>query len=91
MESNVQKMREALGAFVEYSELVLRMGMFNRDRLVAITTKARDSLLHPRNCDIGTTEEQKERLFLQHGDTTLGAEVALEWAQMPYEAKGGMS
>lgn len=49
---NAAAMHEALELFVEYSELVCRMGMFNRDRLVAITTKAKVALSEPaRNCD----------------------------------------
>lgn len=49
---NAAATREALELFVEYSELVCKMGMFNRDRLIAITTKARAALsAPPRNCD----------------------------------------
>lgn len=48
----MKAMREALKLFVEYSELVCRMGIFTRDRLVEITTKARAALsAPPRNCD----------------------------------------
>lgn len=50
---NAAAMREALELFVEYSELVCKMGMFNCDRLIAITTKARAALsAPPRNCDV---------------------------------------
>ena len=60
---NAAAMREALEAFVEYSELVCRMGMFNRDSLFAITTKARAALSAPRRqCDVGTAEQQAERM-----------------------------
>ena len=49
---NVAAMREALAQFVEYSDLVCRMGMFNRERLVTLTKKVRDVLCAPsRNCD----------------------------------------
>ena len=45
-------MREALEEFVKYSELVQRMGIFVRDSLVKITTKAREALsAPPRNID----------------------------------------
>lgn len=55
---NCAKLREALKLFVEESELVCRIGMFNRNRLVEITTKARAALdAPPRNCDIYTTED----------------------------------
>jgi len=60
--SNAKAIREALEAFVEYSELVCKMGMFNRDRLVAITTKARAALAAPPcNCYVGTADEQAQR------------------------------
>ena len=45
--NNAAAMRDALEAFVEYSELALRMGMFTHDRLVAITAKARAALSAP--------------------------------------------
>ena len=84
-ENNMQKIREAL-------EFVAHMNdspYTTYDVLVAVQ-KARSALSNPlRNCDVGTAEEQAERLFFQHGDTTLGAEVALAWAQMPYEEGGG--
>ena len=59
---NVAAMREALELFVEYSDLVCRMGRFTRDRLVKITTKAKAAISEPaRNCDVGTAEEQYRR------------------------------
>lgn len=48
----------------------------------------------PRNCDVGTAEEQYDRFreycFSKRCEslikkTTLGSEVAFAWAQMPYE------
>ena len=96
---NAAKMREALKEFVEYSNLVCKMGMFNRDRLVSITKKARDAItIPPRNCDVGTAEEQAER-FAEYCDSeackrnrcksrakALCIErCAIAWAQMPYE------
>jgi len=42
----------------------------------------------PRNCDVGTAEKQEER-YHATGEVyhTLTLTNALEWAQMPYEAK----
>ena len=86
--------------FVEYSELVCRMGMFNRDRLIAITTKARDALAKPpRNCDVGTEEEQIERWQAfcdkyEEGCTGCPCDdrntfCFAIWGQMPCEDKAG--
>ena len=98
--SNIKAMREALKEFVEYSNLVCKMGMFNRDRLVSITKKASDALsASARNCDVGTAEEQAERFHSlcesnkQCGDVysceccQLNSieDCELAWAQMPYE------
>lgn len=86
MEGNVQKMREAVADFVaayeEDSDIDIEM-MSNAYE------KAKSSLSEPpRNCDVGTAEEQAERLFRRYGDTTIGAEVALLWAAMPYDEGG---
>ena len=60
--SDAAAVREALKSYVEYSKLVCRMGMFIRDRLVEITTKAKAALAAPpRNCDVGTLTEQQQR------------------------------
>ena len=42
----------------------------------------------PRNCDVGTAEEQEERyaMFIKE-HWTLG-KTALQWAQMPYKEGG---
>lgn len=64
-QGNAAAMREALDLFVEYSELVCKMGMFNRDRLIAITTKARAALAAPaRNCDRFADETDAQIAFL---------------------------
>ena len=97
---NAAAMREALEQFVEYSNLVCKMGMFNRDRLVSITKKACDAISVPaRNCDVGTAEEQDARhskwcrkygidrdieVACAHQDMSCTL-CALRWAQMPYE------
>lgn len=44
---DMTQMREALKAFVDYSDLVCKMGVFNRNSLIAITTKAREALAKP--------------------------------------------
>lgn len=50
---NMAAMREVLEEFVKYSELVQQMGIFVRDSLVKITTKAREAIAKPpRNCDM---------------------------------------
>ena len=95
MEGTQMNMREVLEAFVEYSELVCRMGIFNRDRLIAITTKARAALAAPvRNCDAGTAEEQGERFYAYcKGRSCADCAIrkfpnpfcGIRWAQMPYE------
>ena len=64
--SNGKAMREALKEFVEYSNLVCKMGMFNRDRLVSITKKASDALsASARNCDRFATAKEAEEAFLR--------------------------
>ena len=97
---NAAKMRDALKEFVEYSNLVCKMGMFNRDRLFSITKKASDALsASARNCDVGTAEEQAERFHAfcasnkKCGDVYSSErcqfnsveDCELAWAQMPYE------
>lgn len=63
--SNVKVMREALKEFVEYSNLVCKMGMFNRDRLVSITKKAHDAIsAPPRNCDRFATAKEAGEAFI---------------------------
>ena len=99
--SNIKAMREVLEEFVEYSNLVCKMGMFNRDRLVSITKKARESIsAPPRNCDVGTADEQHARFYsfcdkfekckecpLWRGGG-LTSKCSVYWAQMPYEEGG---
>ena len=96
--SNIKAMREALKEFVEYSNLVCKMGMFNRDRLVSITKKAHDAIAAPpRNCDVGTADEQSSRFDahcrkhmgcltcpLREKDGGVPKHCELAWAQMPY-------
>ena len=87
--NNMAAMREALGAFVEYSELVCRMGMFNRDNLVAITTKARAALsAPPRNCDrTECNTPQKARITWRSEDG--GRSAYADWLLATAEQEGG--
>jgi DNA-binding protein H-NS len=99
---NAAEIREVLEEFVKYSELVQRMGIFVRDSLVKITTKARDALAKPpRNCDVGTPKEQSMRFrdyCLDHQTLNTNClncplyketgRCELIWAQMPYEKEG---
>lgn len=61
---NVAAMREALEQFVEYSNLVCKMGMFTRNRLVTLTEKARDAIsAPPRNCDLYRTKKELDAAY----------------------------
>lgn len=59
---NMAAMREALESYVEYSELVCQMGIFTRDRLVEITTRARVALSAPPSQDEVITEDRKSAI-----------------------------
>lgn len=99
--NNMKAMRDALKLFVEYSDFVCKMGMFNRDRLIAITKQACAALsAPPRNCEVGSVEEQVER-FREFCDDEKGhrehcrncrlcnaVDCELAWAQMPYNEGG---
>lgn len=101
METN-NKLREALELFVEYSELVCRMGMFNRNSLIKLTTKAKAALAEPvKNCEVGTASEQYKRwlAFCRRYDATCSgcsfdepldsiAHCFAKWDQRPYEEGG---
>lgn len=82
MEGNVQKMREALRHCIKELSPYCDGGA----RIDDVLEEAKSALTIPlRNCDVGTAEKQTKRLFRHHQDTTVGAEVALAWSQMPYE------
>jgi len=50
---NAAAIREALIALVEYSDLAMTMGVFNREHLSSVVSKARAALSAPaRNCDM---------------------------------------
>ena len=97
--SNIKTMREALENIAEYAkaaachtEDVHLLGYLNQIERWAEAALAEP----PRNCDVGTTDEQVER-FKGFCDTrpcdgcTLKNKVnetldcAIHWAQMPYE------
>jgi hypothetical protein len=60
--NNMKAMRDALEMFCGYSATVLNTGMFNRVHLEALLNKAKAALAKPpRQCDVGTPDEQSER------------------------------
>jgi hypothetical protein len=92
---NAAALRVALEEFVKYSELVQRMGIFVRDSLVKITTKAREALKKPpRNCDVmdWRTAWAKWRTELHtqkpcgYAEVVSGTEQFMDWYMS--EAKG---
>lgn len=108
MEGDQQKIREALEKLVEIidkcdgsSPLWWHCGA----KGVMPLKNAKAALfLPPRNCDVGTAEEQAERMRLycnSHGEDESGCfrcdkcpfltveRCELAWAQMPYEAQEG--
>ena len=100
MDANKKALREALEMFCGYSVTVLNTGMFNRVHLEALLNKAKAALAEPpRQCDVGTAEEQAGRLrefCKKHRDGVrrcsrcpveriFPKDCTLAWAQMPYE------
>ena len=62
MSNSVEQMREALKAVIEYSNLVLKSGMFHREHLEQIVKKCENAVSLPlRNCDVGTIKDQTSR------------------------------
>jgi len=97
---NGAKMREALDEFCAYSAIVLQTRMFNAEHLERLVEKAKAALAKPpRNCDVGTVEEQcvrYSRFCRQHAPCDNGncpLRVAYDckftWGNMPYEPKEG--
>jgi hypothetical protein len=111
MEGNQKKMREALVAIKEVAERDMRLhvSMSESDKnsirawsnlFVLLADSALSS--PPRNCDVGTAEEQSDR-FMEYCNTRKDKPgkcrncvfnesvniCAIEWAQMPYEAEEG--
>lgn len=101
MEGNRMKMRDALLNIQEYAAAM----DVDDGNVLAILDACRDALAAPpRNCDVGTVEEQAERMRLycnSHGEDESGCfrcekcpfltdeRCELAWAQMPYEAEEG--
>lgn len=99
--SNVKAMREALLNIQEYAAAM----DVDDGNVLAILDACRDALsAPPRNCDVGTAEEQTHRMLLYckshgvdesrcfrcKGCPLLTADICeLSWAQMPYEAQEG--
>lgn len=86
--SNVKAMREALENSNGLLEELATIGEWGESAREQIAENNAALSAPPRNCDVGTAEEQAERLFRRYGDTTIGAEVALLWAAMPYDEGG---
>ena len=59
-------------------------------RIEFYSKEALEALSKPRNCDVGTADEQEKRLLEAVHDGTAPkygtiAGITLQWAQMPYE------
>ena len=105
MESNVQKMREALGDVYNilekiqlYTPHISDISLMRAFRgRVCRAKRVIDTALcaPPRNCDVGTPQEQVARWNDYCDDVTRGdcppsagcRSCALYWAQMPYESE----
>ena len=97
--NNVKAIRDALKPWISLGEWLLENA--GKDKLgagIAVMTpairrrvdEARAALSSPpRNCDVGTADEQCER-YKATGEThhTLTLANALAWAQMPYGEEG---
>lgn len=107
MSNSYEQMHEAL------ESLMTDIGDYATDGLISITVPIRGDTvrkiksavaLHPRNCDVGTAEEQERRYekfcdshkWVDDGGVNACSpqcplykelDCALNWAQMPYEAK----
>lgn len=98
---NAAKLREALEMFCGYAATVLNTGMFNRVHLEALLNKAKAALAAPpRQCDVGTADEQYKRFLSVHIDKRHYEDVrkcplfvpincnpekcCFKWAQMSY-------
>ena len=106
--NDTKAMREALCDIVNAAfSVILRHGTSGKEmqRLALCADNARDALAKPpRNCDVGTAEEQEVRFrnyCWNHSsrdknmecqcpiDAEGKAGCKLTWAQMPYDEKGG--
>ena len=107
MESNVQKIREALANLTRWEESDIKQleclakraidndiygGGILQDLCGAIRDGKRALEDPPRNCDVGTAEEQKKRYRHYSVDSRIENGYptkvhALAWAQMPYESE----
>ena len=102
---NGAKMREALVNISKYADCAaMRQHDATTQHYIEQIRKWAEAALAepPRNCDVGTTEEQEQRFELfcyqdycnkkcpLYGKTKIGGECgcAIDWAQMPYEEGG---
>lgn len=98
--SNVKAMRDALLNIQEYAAAM----DVDDGNVLAILDACRDALATPpRNCDVGTAEEQFKRFLAFCHSESRGCKHCpanrtrlrgtsncdLAWAQMPYEAEEG--
>lgn len=75
---------------------VLRLDSDNPVEAARVAAAMRAYKGEPRNCDVGTAEEQSERFYafcnVESGGVCLGCPIAtpgdcsLQWAQMPFKA-----
>ena len=110
MESSVQKIRgvlQLLNSLLESGAICTLYGNSaeENEQIESLYHKTKDALVLPlRNCDVGTAEEQTERMANEYGrkyecyETEHGThcplyqehtDCRLKWAQMPYEAEEG--
>ena len=103
---NAAAMREALDMVLRYLQWLYAQGCTDRCRLSDEIDRVVSAIGElPRNCDVGTAEEQEDRFLdfcSEHHDTgcydcygnpicpvASESECRLGWAQMPYEAEEG--
>ena len=104
--NNMKAMREALEQIAKLMDRILVRTELD-DEIHRIALEAQNMAdgvlsLSPRNCDVGTAEEQEERFELfcyqdycnekcpLYGKPKIGGDCgcAIEWSQMPYEEGG---
>ncbi len=106
MEGDQMKMREALGMVKRYLQWLYAQGCTDRGRLSDEIDRIVSALsAPPRNCDVGTPEEQDERFknfcLSYYEPCNVDGECwkcplfktktrcPIAWAQTPYEAEEG--
>ena len=85
MTNNEAAMREALENSNGLLEELAAIGEWGESAQEQIAENNAAISAPPRNCDVGTAEEQQKRFdMFTEKYWTLG-KTALQWAQMPYE------